>query len=164
MLAYAYNSSVNVAVNALPKPAIKLPKVTKRAFAIDTLLANKGVLNTDGAKVFRKRCIDTILAEFPATTMGSVGAIYNDAKHILVNAGEIEPFGRHGLGRNKHSKKPVENQEPKGYQVPENHNWLIVNKKSGEIESSAESRNKANKAKSNEQKVVKAADYTALAA
>ena len=163
MLAYAYNSSVNVAVNAA-EPAAVLPKITKRAFAIQTLEDNYHLLESHGARVLRKTCIDAILAAFPNTSMGSVGAIFNDAKHILVNAGAIEPFGRHGLGRNKHSKKAEVNQEPEAYKVPDNHNWLIVNKKTREIESSAESKNKANKAKSNEQTVVKLADYTPIAA
>ena len=151
-----YVAPTHIAAAPLALPAPVLPKMTKRAFAIQTLEDNYHLLETHGARVLRKTCIDAILAYFPGTSQGSVGAIFNDAKHILVNAGAIEPFGRHGMGRNKHSKKPEEQQEePKAYEVPADHKWVVIDKETREIVGSAESKNKASKLKQDTQTVQK---------
>lgn len=94
--------------------------ITKRQFAKNTLLANVGLLTTESPKVFRKVCLDKILAKFPDTSPGSLGAVYNDAKHLLINAGEIEAFGRHGAGRNHNSAPKIE--------MPEGSKWKVVTK------------------------------------
>ena len=157
VLAYAANSTVNVA--ALKKQAPKRKQMTKRAFALETLLKYEHLLESVGHKVFRKTCIDAILANFPGTSLGSVGAIYNDAKHLLINEGIMAEFGRHGMGRNKHSKKPVEQPEqPKAYEVPEGHKWVLINKETRKIEGSAESKNKASKQKLDNQTIQKYAE------
>lgn len=85
-------------------------KVTKRSFAMDVIRRNLPLLDTEGHKACRSKCLEDIQKKFPDTSNGSLQAVYNDAKHILINNGEIKPFGRHAQGRNKTSVKiPVVN-------------------------------------------------------
>ena len=155
MLAYAYNSAVAVAA---PKAQpVTLKKVTKRSFAIDTLMNNAHLLEEQGHKIFRKTCLDAILANFPGTSQGSLGAIYNDAKHLLISNGLLAEFGRYGQGRNKHSKAKLP-EKPKQYEVPEGHAWVLVNKETRKIEGSAESKSKCAKLKTSAQTVKKYAE------
>lgn len=100
MFAYAYNSTVATASHKI----VKRKHMTKRAFAIETLMKYEDLLDTHGHKIYRKTCLDAILANFPGTTPGSLGAIYNNAKHALIEARAMGEFGRYKMGRNKHSK------------------------------------------------------------
>lgn len=95
---------------------------SKRQYAHKLFLDNLPMLAKDGKRVFRAFILNTIRAKYPETSEGSLGAIYNDAKHAAIQAGKCEPFGRYGQGRNNSSTKPMPAKMIPGAR------WRIVDK------------------------------------
>ena len=122
--------------------------LTNRQIAQNVLRTNINVLNNEGAKAFRSTCMLQIGAE---TSAKDVGATYNDARKILINANELnaEAFKRFGTGRNHTSGPRVV--------IPEGSTWKVVCKATDAVEAYTTSRAKAYAARTDKatQKVVK---------